>query len=335
MGKLVVTIGVGDQQGRQFEDLEVIVDTWSTFTAAWSMVLAPARRSSVTSRSWKVSNIRSTRPLACGERAKICWTPSARITPGELGGFDRHRLLTGVVLECGVAVAVEGQGNSTLADQTLQEHQVAAGVLGGAEDGLGHGAGGVVHRDEQRQLGPPVLQPGVLAAVDLHQHPLLGHATAPEPVLLEAAAARTADAGPDQNPAHRRAAQVDALPFPQQLGEVAVAGAGVAVAGQLHHGSGGRLGDGVVGLSAPVPVGQRGSTVLAVTGEETLGVTFTHSHDLGGLGDGKLVFQNTVEHLNPGLFLLIQLYIPHRDDIVADQLAGDRIVDHQQVNQGH
>ena len=53
------------------------------------------------------------------------------------------------------------------------------------------------------------------------------------------------------------------------------------------------------------------------------------SHDLGSLGDGKLVFQNAVEHLDPGLFLLIQLYIPHRDDIVADQLAGDRIVDHR------
>ena len=33
MGKLILTIGVGNQQGRQFEDLEVIVDTGSTFTA--------------------------------------------------------------------------------------------------------------------------------------------------------------------------------------------------------------------------------------------------------------------------------------------------------------
>ena len=127
---------------------------------------------------------------------------------------------------------------------------------------------------------------------------------------------------------HRGAAQVDALPLRQQLGEVAVVGAGVAVAGQLHHGGGGRFGDGVVGLSAPVPVGQRGGTVLAVSGEETLGVAFADSHDLGGLGDGELVFQNTVEYSNPCLFLLIQLYIPHRDDIVADQLAGDRIVGH-------
>ena len=33
MGKLVVTIGIGDQQGGQFEDLEVTVDTGSTFMA--------------------------------------------------------------------------------------------------------------------------------------------------------------------------------------------------------------------------------------------------------------------------------------------------------------
>ena len=33
MGKLLVTIGVGDQQGRRFEEIEVTVDTGSTFTA--------------------------------------------------------------------------------------------------------------------------------------------------------------------------------------------------------------------------------------------------------------------------------------------------------------
>ena len=60
-------------------------------------------------------------------------------------------------------------------------------------------------------------------------------------------------------------------------------------------------------------------------------MTPAHSHDLGGLRDGKLVFQNTVEYLNPCLFLLVQRYIPHRDDMFADQLAGDRIVEHQHL----
>ena len=84
-------------------------------------------------------------------------------------------------------------------------------------------------------------------------------------------------------------------------------------------------------MASPVPMGQCGGAVPAVGSEDSLDLAFTDSHDLGSLGDGKLVFQNAVKHLNPGLFLLIQLYIPHGDDIVADQLAGDRIVDHQQI----
>ena len=48
MGKLTVTIGVGNQQGRQIEDLEVIVDTGSTFTAVPRSLLeklgVPVRR---------------------------------------------------------------------------------------------------------------------------------------------------------------------------------------------------------------------------------------------------------------------------------------------------
>ena len=62
----------------------------------------------------------------------------------------------------------------------------------------------------------------MVAVVDLHQHALLGHAPAPEPVLLGAAAARTADAGLGQYASHRGTAQVDALTFPQQLSEVSV-----------------------------------------------------------------------------------------------------------------
>ena len=128
----------------------------------------------------------------------------------------------------------------------------------------------------------------------------------------------------------RNVGQVDALALPQQFGEMSMVGARVAVAGQLHHGSRSGFGDGIVGPAPSVPVGQCGGTDLAVSREEPLGMTFTHSHNLGCLGDGKLVFQNAVENLNPCLFLLIQRYIPHRYDIFTDQLAGDGIVEHQQ-----
>ena len=48
LGKLMVTIGVGNQQGEQLEDLDVIVDTGSTFTAVPRTLLeklgVPVRR---------------------------------------------------------------------------------------------------------------------------------------------------------------------------------------------------------------------------------------------------------------------------------------------------
>ena len=93
--------------------------------------------------------------------------------------------------------------------------------------------------------------------------------------------------------------------------KVSVVGASVMVAGQLHHG--GRCGfrNGVVGPPSPVPVSHCGGTVPAVSRQQTLGVAFTYSHNFGSLSDGQLVFQNTVEHLNPGLFLLIQCQFPH------------------------
>ena len=104
-------------------------------------------------------------------------------------------------------------------------------------------------------FGPRSSSQGWLTAVDLHQHPLLGHATAPEPVLLGAAAARTSDAHLGQDAAHCGTAQVDTLAFPQQFGEMSVVGSGVAVAGQLHHGSRSDLRDSIVGPAALVPMG--------------------------------------------------------------------------------
>ena len=59
-------------------------------------------------------------------------------------------------------------------------------------------------------------------------------------------------------------------------------------------------------------------------------MALAQSHNLGSLCDGKLVFQNAVEHLDPGLFLLIQCQIPHGVTFsLTNQLAGDIIVDQQ------
>ncbi len=111
---------------------------------------------------------------------------------------------------------------------------------------------------------------------------------------------------------YRLVAQVNTFPLRQRFGEVAVVEAGIFLTGQDdHRGGGGGFGYGIVRPSAPVPVGQGGGTVSAVSGEETFGMALTYSHYLRSLGDGKLAFQNTVEYLDPGLFLLVQCQIPH------------------------
>lgn len=91
-----------------------------------------------------------------------------------------------------------------------------------------------------------------MAAVQLDQHPGLGHSLAAETVLRGAPATETADASLGENAAHGGPAQVDALAFPEQFGEVSVIGALVALGGQLHHRGGCDGRDGVVGTAAAV-----------------------------------------------------------------------------------
>ena len=209
------------------------------------------------------------------------------------------------------AVAVQGQGDTPLPDQALQQGQIPPGVLAGVKDSLDHDAGGIVHRQQQDELVPPFLQPGMVTAIHLNEHSLLGHALPFEPVLGGAPAAGAAHSCLHQDATYRGPAQVDPLPLPQQFGKVAVVGAGVILAGQLDHGSGLSFGHGVVGPTSPVTVGDRRGAVPAVGRQQALGVPFADSHDLGSLGDGQVVFQYAVEHFDPGLFLLIQCQFPH------------------------
>ena len=51
----------------------------SSTRLASSMVVAPASLISVTNLSWSVPAVRSTRPLACGDRANISCTPISPI----------------------------------------------------------------------------------------------------------------------------------------------------------------------------------------------------------------------------------------------------------------
>ena len=134
------------------------------------------------------------------------------------------------------------------------------------------GACGVVDGEQQGEARATLLEPGVVAAVELEQHPRARHALAPHAVLWRAAPPRAGHAGPRQDAPHRGAAEGEALVLLEQLGEVGVVGARVARGGEARHGSRDGLGDGVVGAPAAVAVGERLGAELPVGGQEPAGV---------------------------------------------------------------
>ena len=206
--------------------------------------------------------------------------------PAEVGGLHRRLDVPGLArkLAHAVAVAVKGNGPAPAFDQALHQGEVAAGVLLGTKHRVDHGAGGIVHRQEQGELGTVIAQPPVETAVDLHQHPSLGHPLSPGPVLGWTPVARTGDARLGQDAAHGGPAQVDVLPVPEQLGEVGVIGANVAGAGQLHHRVGLYVSNGVAWFTVAVSVSECGGAFPPIGRQKSPGMAFTYPQDLGCLG---------------------------------------------------
>src|SRR4051795_9906203 len=135
--------------------------------AAMSLILA--MRSSLTSRSCKVRLTRSTRPFAWLELAQQDLDVQLGQGPAELGhalaalglppGDAEHRVLVGV----------EGDRAAMRFEVALQGLEVGKGAFRGHEAQLQQPAGRVVDEDERRARVRPILEPAMLAAVDLHQ----------------------------------------------------------------------------------------------------------------------------------------------------------------------
>ena len=106
-----------------------------------------------------------------------------------------------------------------------------------------------------------------------------------------------ADAGPDQDATDGRAAQVHALPFPKQFGQVGVIGSRVLGAGHLDHCGSLGFQDGIVRPSPSVSMGQGGCSFPSVGIQESPRMALAYPENLGSLWDGGLVFQDVVKHL--------------------------------------
>ena len=109
----------------------------------------------------------------------------------------------------------------------------------------------------------------------------------------------------------RGTAEVDALPFSQQLGEAGVVGTGLVGAGQPHHSLRLRLPDGVVWTAASMAMSQGGGSFSLASIQEPSGVPLGYSENLCRLGRGDPEFQDVVEDMEPCQILLFQCHFLH------------------------
>jgi len=123
----------------------------------------------------------------------------------ELGGLALLLSVCGTRRRAGqsedrVAVGVETQGNATVLDDAPEQEKIALRVLLVPKQRLGWNPGGIVNRQQQRELRAPVLQPGVMAAIHLEEHAFLGHPLPSAPVLAAPLARSLRPRGPEHAP---------------------------------------------------------------------------------------------------------------------------------------
>ena len=218
-------------------------------------------------------------------------------------------------LKTPVPVGVEGDWYAEMLHQALEQPEVVVGILLLAEEGIDHRTGGIVHREQYRELGTVIAQPPVIAAVQLDQHALPGHALTAHPVLGRTPAPRTAQTGVDQDAPQGGPADVDAVAFAQQLAEMGLVGPGVPGTSQVNHGSCNGLGCCVGWPAATVTVGNGGSAQFPVSCQDTPGVASGDTHQRRCLVQGHVLSKQTVQNLKPCLFFLSQCHILHKGSV--------------------
>ena len=215
------------------------------------------------------------------------------------------------MLEDGVAVGVEGDGYAEMLHETLDQHEVVATVFLLAEEGVNHRAGGIVHRDQQREGRRLIPQPRVVTAVHLDQHALPRHALAAHPVLGWTPSPRAGESGVQQDAPQGGPANVDAVALAQQLAEMGVVGPCVPGTSQTHYAGHHGIGCRVGWLAAPVAVSHGGGSLLSVSCQDAPGVARGDTHQGGCLVQCHVLIEQTVQDLKSCLFFWIQSHILH------------------------
>jgi hypothetical protein len=135
--------------------------------------------------------------------------------------------------EDAVPVGVDGDGDPMGRDELAEEEEIARGVFPLAEDGAKDQSGGVVDGVQEDEGGTPVLEPGVVAAVHLHEEARLPHPLAALAVFWGATALWAPQSGSPEDAVDGGMREDDRLVLREEFGQMLVVDASVRRPGEL------------------------------------------------------------------------------------------------------
>ena len=167
----------------------------------------------------------------------------------------------------------------------------------GLNSGVGHIAGRVINREQQSEARSPVVQPSVMAAVYLQQHPFQRHPRPPHAVLGRTPPAGAGHSGRLKDAADREAAQVEPLVLPQQFAQMGVVGAWVTLGGKVDHDGGHPGRHGVLRPPAAIAMDQRRRSTRAVGRQQPPHVALAQAQHLSRLRRSQVPRVHTLQHV--------------------------------------
>ena len=186
----------------------------------------------------------------------------------------------GIRAKDAMAISVHCGWKAVAADEVAEEEEVAMGIFLGAEDRAQHAPRGIINGGEEHEAGAAVLEPGMMAAIELDEEAGLRHALPAAAVARGAADAGTADACFAQQPVDRGTREVNVLTFCQELREMAIIAATIAGAGQGEYPRADTIRTAAGGPPATVAMGQGRHALRAHCGAEPADMADRESQEL-------------------------------------------------------
>ena len=172
-------------------------------------------------------------------------------------------------VEDAVVIAVHGDGDAFGLYELSQHHEVPMGILLVPKRGGEDVAGGIVDGREERQARAPLLEPIMVAAVELHEQAGSGHALPAPTVSGRAASAGTAEPCRAEDTMDGGLGQHEPFAVGQELAKVRVVDPGVGSLGEMDEPRPGGGRDALGGGTTAVPMDQCLGAVPAVRPAQT------------------------------------------------------------------